>query len=84
MKRKTDLVSQKQNELIYLKAVSGRAIDVVTSTISQLASVNEQIDAKILEIEKIEETLAESKSEFDSTRLHNSRIIEKFRNLIEV
>ena len=36
MKRVKDLVSQKQDELIRLKEASGRAIDIVTSTINQL------------------------------------------------
>ncbi len=84
MKRVKDLVSQKQDELIGLKEVSGRAIDIVTSTINQLADVNDKIDSKIAEIEKIEAGLAETKSGFDVTRLHNIKIIEKFRNLIEV
>lgn len=84
MKRVKDLVTQKQNELIGLKETSGRAIDMVTSTINQLADVNDEIDSKIAEIEKIEAGLAEAKSGFDVTRLHNVRIIEKFRNLIEV
>ena len=84
MKKVQDLVSQKQDELIGLKEASGRAIDIVISTINQLADVNDKIDSKIAEIEKIEAGLAETKSVFDVTRLHNIKIIEKFRNLIEV
>ena len=83
MKSVQDLVSQKQSELIRLKEASGRAIDIVTSTINQLADINDKIDIKIAEIEKIEAGLAEAKSGFDITRLHNAKIIEKFRNLIE-
>ncbi len=52
MKRVQDLVSQKQDELIRLKEVSGRAIDIVTSTINQLSCVNDEIDGKIAEIER--------------------------------
>ena len=84
MRRDRNLVTKKQTELIRLKEESGRAIDVVMSTINQLSDVNDEIDCRIAEIEEIEAGLAEAKSGFDSTRLHNVKIIEKFRNLIEV
>lgn len=84
MRRDQNLVIKKQNELIRLKEASGRAIDVVMSTINQLSDVNDEIDCRIAEIEEIEAGLAEAKSGFDVTRLHNVKIIEKFRKLIEV
>lgn len=84
MKKVKDLVSQKQQELIALKEASGHALDIVTSTINDLSAVNDEIDKKIAEIESIENSLADAKTGFDSTRLKNVKIIEKFRNLIEV
>lgn len=59
-------------------------MDIVTSTINDLSAVNDEIDKKIAEIEGIENSLADAKTGFDSTRLKNVKIIDKFRNLIEV
>lgn len=84
MKKVKDLVGQKQQELNVLKEASGHALDIVTSTINDLSTVNDEIDKKIAEIESIENGLADAKTGFDSTRLKNVKIIEKFRNLIEV
>ena len=54
----------------------------MTSTINNLA-VNKKIDSQIEEINKLVETLSSTEDGLNQTRLNNTKIIEKFRNLIE-
>ena len=84
MKRTTDLIEKKQVELNTLREQSNRALDIVTSTIYQLENVNCQIDAKISEIEDMKSKLQTTEDEMNITRLHNTKIIDKFKTLIEV
>lgn len=84
MRKAIDIVKQKQNDLIKLKSESGRAIDIVLSTINQLSTVNERIDTTIGEIATAKSELQVTEDDLYNTKLHNARIIEKFRNLIEV
>ena len=78
-----DVIALKQQQLIKLNEESGRAIDLVASTINNLESVNKKIDSQIEEINKLVETLSSTEDGLNQTRLNNTKIIEKFRNLIE-
>ena len=78
-----DVITLKQQQLIKLNEESGRAIDLVTSTINNLESVNKKIDSQIEEINKLVENLSSTEDGLNQTRLNNTKIIEKFRNLIE-
>lgn len=83
MMKTKDVITLKQQQLIKLNEESGRAIDLVTSTINNLESVNKKIDSQIEEINKLVETLSSTENGLNQTRLNNTKIIEKFRNLIE-
>lgn len=83
MMKTKDVIALKQQQLIKLNEESGRAIDLVTSTINNLESVNNKIDSQIEEINKLVETLSSTEDGLNQTRLNNTKIIEKFRNLIE-
>ena len=83
MMKTKDVIALKQQQLIKLNEESGRAIDLVTSTINNLESVNKKIDSQIEEINKLVETLSSIEDGLNQTRLNNTKIIEKFRNLIE-
>lgn len=84
MQKVIDIVKQKQNELIQLKSESNRALDIVLSTINHLVTVNEKIDTTIEEIVSAKSELQTTENDLSNTRLHNTKVIEKFRNLIEV
>lgn len=81
--RTKNIIEEKQNMLRKLQSQSSRALDIVTSTINQLATVNEKIEVTISEINEAKEKLQSTEDDLDKTRLHNTKIIDKFRALIE-
>lgn len=81
---KKDIITQKQLELTRLTHRSNAALDLVTSTINNLSTINEEIDVKVSEIEEAKSKLQNTEDNLRSTREHNAKIIEKFRALIEV
>ena len=66
-----------------LQFEANRALDVVTSTINQFATVNEKIDVTISEINEAKAKLQSTEDDLNKTRLHNTKIIDKFKALIE-
>lgn len=83
MKKTKDVIEQKMQELRTLKSESSRALDIVTATINQLTAVNERIDVTISEIGEAKEKLQSTEDELNETRLHNTKVIDKFMSLIE-
>ena len=83
MKKKIDVITEKQRTLEMLQSESSRALDVVTSTINKLATVNERIDVTISEINEAKAKLQSTEDDLSKTRLHNTKVIEKFKALIE-
>lgn len=83
MKRKIDVITEKQRTLKMLQSESSRTLDVVTSTINKLATVNERIDVTISEINEAKAKLQSTEDDLSKTRLHNTKIIDKFKALIE-
>ena len=83
MKKKKDIIAQKQQVLDTLKSKSSKALDVVTSTIDQLTSINEDIEVTIHEIKDAKERLGETENELIATYSHNTAIINKFKALID-
>ena len=84
MKKTIDIIMEKENVLRKLQAESSMALDIVTSTISQLATVNERIDVTISEIGETKAKLQSTEDDLNKTRLHNTKIIDKFKALIEM
>lgn len=83
MKKAKDVIEQKQTMLRKLKDESNRALDIVTSTINQLSVVNDKIDLTISEIAEQKAKLQSTEDDLNQTRLHNTKVIDKFRALIE-
>lgn len=84
MRRKvTDFIVTKQEELIALNEESGRAIDLVTSTINNLMGVNEKIDKAIAEIAEAKNRLNSTETELSDRRLRNAKIVANFQKILE-
>lgn len=81
--RTKNIIEEKQKQLTTLQAESNRALDIVTSTIKSLATVNEKIDVTMSEISEAKAKLQSTEDDLSKTRLHNTKIIDKFRALIE-
>lgn len=78
-----NIITQKQKVLRSLQTRSANAIDMVTTTINKLSSVNEQIDITIGEIEDAKAKLQNTENDLNTTKEHNAKIINKFKALIE-
>lgn len=81
--RTKNIIEEKQKQLVALQTESNRALDIVTSTINSLATVNEKIDVTMSEISEAKAKLQSTEDDLSKTRLHNTKIIDKFRALIE-
>lgn len=79
-----DTVKQNQRHLENLRKRSTKALNVVTSTINKLSDINEQIDGTVKEIKETKDQLQATEDELLTTKDNNAKIIEKFKNLIEV
>lgn len=77
------LLEKKAMELELLNSKSNSALNVVISTIDELTVINEQIDSTINEIEDAKRKLNETEDGLNKTKSHNSKIISKFKALIE-
>ena len=80
---KKNILQEKKNKLATLQAKSAQALDVVTSTISSLERINEDICNTIDEIEETKRDLENTAAGFTTTKSRNERIIERFKAMIE-
>ena len=80
---KNNIIEEKQKQLNVLRAESSAALDIVTSTINSLATVNEKIDIAISEIDEAKEKLQSTENDLNKTKVYNAKIIDKFITLIE-
>ena len=80
---KNNIIEEKQKQLNVLRAESSAALDIVTSTINSLATVNEKIDIAISEIDEAKEKLQSTENDLNKTKVYNAKIIDKFMTLIE-
>ncbi len=84
MRKAKDVIAQKRREMQDLQSQSGRAIDLVTSTINELEQVNQKIDEKMDELQILKSDLLGIEDQMNCTRLRNVKIMDKFRALVEV
>lgn len=82
--KETNIIQQKQEKLKELQLESSNALDIVTRTISQLSNVNDEIDITINEIQEAKSKLEITENDLNVTKLHNAKVIEKFRTLIGI
>lgn len=78
-----DVIKQNQKTLKILEDESAKALDVVNNTINQLSAINEKIDITISEIAEQKAKLQSTEVELNATKVHNKKVIDKFRQLIE-
>lgn len=83
MKFQKDIIAEKQRDLEKLQEQSDRALDLVTSTINGLATVNEKIDVTLSEISEAKAQLQSTENDLQATKEHNIKVIQKFKNIIE-
>ena len=81
--KKLDIIQDKEKRLGDLQNRSTSALDVVTRTINNLTIINEEIDVVMSEIDTAKQQLSSTESDLVSTKDHNTKIIAKFRSLIE-
>lgn len=82
-KKKRNILEQKQIQLRELQTQSNRALDIVNSTINQLATTNEKIEVEISEITEIERQFRETREALEKTKEHNTKVSAKFKALVE-
>lgn len=78
-----NIIEEKQKQLEALRTGSSRALDIVTSTINSLSTGNEKIDVTISEINEAKIKLSSTENDLNQTKMHNAKIIDKFKTLIE-
>ncbi|MCI8605123.1 MAG: hypothetical protein HFE79_13435 [Ruminiclostridium sp.] len=78
-----NIIEEKQKQLEALRTESSRALNIVTSTINSLSTVNEKIDVTISEINEAKIKLSSTENDLNQTKMHNAKIIDKFKTLIE-
>ena len=81
--RTKNIIEEKQKMLQTLQSESSKSLDIVTSTINQLATVNERIDVTISEINEAKSKPQSTEDDLNKTKSHNRKIIDKFKALIE-
>lgn len=84
MAKNADVLAQKQAELNTYVGQANAAISLVTSTVASLDAINENIDAKIREIDEYQAGLAATKSGLTDAKTKNERIIKNFNALLDV
>ncbi|MBQ8001431.1 MAG: hypothetical protein IJ298_09605 [Ruminococcus sp.] len=84
MAKKVDVLAKKQAELNTYVGQANAAISLVTSTVASLGAINENIDAKIREIDEYQAGLAATKSGLTDAKTKNERIIKNFNALLDV
>lgn len=80
--KKKDIIAEKTARLNLLRAKSTSALNLVTNTINNLSSVNEEIDTVLDEINVAKAQLTSTENDLLETKKHNSKIVAKFQNLI--
>ena len=77
------LIEKKRNELDRLNKRSEQALNLVTSTISQLEDINNSIDITLSDIQDTKSSLQETENGLLATKESNSKIVQKFKALLE-
>ena len=80
---KRNVIEQQQSKLEALKQKSADALDIVTSTINNLDSINAEIGTVINEIVQYKSELSNTETELQQVKENNLKVSNKFRSLIE-
>lgn len=82
MKKKKNLLEQKESELAALNERSEYAIQLVNATIEGLERTNTQIQEKINEIDEAQRSLSDTRDGFEATYKKNQKIAQNFKALL--
>lgn len=82
--KKIDTIQLNEQKRQKLADTAASAVSVITNTIKQLSLVNSEIDNEISIITNQENALAEIKKQYEEAKQHNIKVIDKFRDFIEV
>ena len=83
-KKTTDVLAEKVSKLNELKTQADFAVGIVTSTISGLELINQELDDTISEIDTYVAQLNETRESMNKNRKYNTAIIANFSKLLEV
>lgn len=81
--RSKDFLTQKNKELELLAMKQNSALSMVNNTITMLLNDNEDIAAKVADIQDYRAHLEAKEHELTDMQAKNLRIIENFKRLIE-
>ena len=79
-----DILLEKQGEVERLARKANEAVDLVTRTISNLESINEQLDSGMAEIDAYTKELTATRANLSKQRNNNAVIISNFSKLLSV
>ena len=82
MKKKPDILEQKEAELVALNNKSESAIQLVQATIDGLDRTNSQIQTKIEEIDEIQRRFSSTRDGLEATYNKNQKIMQNFKTLL--
>ena len=82
MKKKLDILEQKEAELVALNNKSESAIQLVQATIDGLDRTNSQIQTKIEEIDEIQRRFSNTRDGLEATYNKNQKIMQNFKTLL--
>jgi len=84
MWKKQDVLAEKNAKLNKLQYKAELAVSVVTSTISGLERINQELDDTINEIDSYVTQLTETRNSMNKNRKHNTAIITNFSKLLNI
>lgn len=79
-----DILLEKQGEVERLARQANEAVDLVTRTISNLESINKQLDSDMAEIDAYAKELTATRANLFKQRNNNAIIISNFSKLLGV
>jgi hypothetical protein len=83
-KQVSDILTENINKMNKLKTQADLAVGIVTSTISGLELINQEIDDTIDDINNYVTQLNETRNAMSKNRKYNTAIIANFTKLLEV
>lgn len=82
MKKKLNILEQKEAELLALNDKSESAVRLVQATIDGLERTNSQIQEKIEEIDEIQRRFSNTRDGLEATYNKNQQIAKNFKTLL--
>lgn len=83
-KKDTNILDQKKQSMERLVEASVHAVDVVKSMISNLQSINDQIETQKAEIDTYIEQLSATRVDLNTTKEKNDRVMGNIKKMFEL